>query len=480
MNSSLKKYLNPYIVKTLLLIRRIAFVIILFSLGNIQALVAQDARASTDTNTLSHALRKGKFDLNLRFYYMHTNNEGDLTDYYAYAFGGGMKYETGSFKRFSMGIGGFFTWNIGSSDLAKPDPSTGIYNRYEIGQFDMEDPSNKNNIDRLEDFYLKYRFPKTTIIFGKQLISTPFINPQDGRMRPTVEQGLWVDVQSIKKTRIQGGWLTKISPRGTVRWMDMDESIGVFPTGLNTNGTKSNYKGNLSSKGVGIIGGEYSIEPQWKVQAWDFFTENIFNTVMVQTDGEWKTGRNISVIAGLMVIHQDPLNYGGNKDSSKTYFMPGQSSNTISARVGYHLKSARLLLNYTRISGDGRFLFPREWGREPLYTFIKRERNEGYGDVNAVSASLLKDFSKRRIKTEISYGYYVLPGIKNYRLNKYGMPSYQQILFDVQYQFQGFLKGMEMEFLYTYKKQAEATENLKAIINKVNMGHVNFIVNYRL
>jgi hypothetical protein len=37
-----------------------------------------------------------------------------------------------------------------------------------------------------------------------------------------------------------------------------------------------------------------------------------------------------------------------------------------------------------------------------------------------------------------------------------------------------------MEIMYTYKRQAESTENPKAIINKVNMGHVNFIVNYRL
>jgi hypothetical protein len=476
----IKKYLNFPIVKTLPFNPVVAFVILLICLVNMDTLTAQEPRVITDTNTLANALLKGRFDLNLRFYYMHTDNDADLTDYYAYAFGGGMKYETGSFKRFSLGIGGFFTWNIGSSDLTKPDPSTGIYNRYEIGQFDIEDPSNKNNIDRLEDFYLKYKFPNATLIFGKQQINTPFINPQDGRMRPTGEQGLWADIQSIKKVRIQGGWLTKISPRGTVRWIDIDESIGVYPTGINASGTKSGYKGNLVSKGVGIAGAEYSLKPQWKIQAWDFFTENIFNTVMVQTDGEWKAGGSGSVIAGLMVIHQDALNHGGNKDPSKTYFMPGQSSNSISARGGYHLKSSRILLNYTRISGDGRFLFPREWGREPLYTFIKRERNEGYGDVNAVSASLLNNFTKRRIKTEISYGYYDLPKTTNYRLNKYGMPSYHQVLFDVQYQLSGFFKGLEMDFLYTYKRQAESTENMKSVINKVNMGHVNVIVNYRL
>jgi hypothetical protein len=26
---------------------------------------------------------------------------------------------------------------------------------------------------------------------------------------------------------------------------------------------------------------------------------------------------------------------------------------------------------------------PREWGRDPFY-FMPRERNEGYGDVNAI------------------------------------------------------------------------------------------------
>ena len=469
---------NLLMVKHRLLFFIIFTAVILLPAGHVSAQEALSPNA--DTTTLSYALRKGRFELHLRYYYMRTNNDKDLTDYYAHAVGGGMKYETGSFKRFSLGIGGFFTWNIGSSDLTRPDPSTGIYNRYEIGQFDIENPSNKNNMDRLEDFYLKYKFPKSAIIIGKQQINTPFINPQDGRMRPNSEQGVWSDIQSIKRTRIRAGWLTKISPRGTVRWFDMDESIGVYSSGINASGGKSNYKGNLSSKGVGILGLEYALQPQWKLQAWEFFTENIFNTLMVQTDGEWSFGNQEAVIAGLMYIHQDALNNGGNKDPAKTYFVPGQSSNIISGRLGYRQRSNMLLLNYTRITGDGRFLFPREWGREPLYTFIRRERSEGYGDMSALSVNLLNDFSKKRIKTELSYGYYALPGITNYRLNKYGMPSYHQVLADVQYQFAGFMRGLGFEIMYTYKLQAGSTENQKAIINKVNMGHFNFIVNYHL
>jgi hypothetical protein len=467
--------------KSLMILKILRAALILISIAITVDASGQESNAKQkDTSTLAHALIKGKLDLHFRFYYMSTNNESPLSDYYAYAVGGGMKYETGSFKGFQFGLGGFFIWNIGSSNLTIPDPTTGIYNRYEVGQFDMEDFSNKNNMDRLEDFYLKYNVKKSTIVLGKQGINTPFINPQDGRMRPTGEQGIWSDIRTIPKTRIQAGWLTKISPRGTVRWFDMDSSIGIYPSGVSINGIKSNYKGNLSSAGVGILGVGYEIIPKWNVQAWEYYTDNIFNTLMLQTDGEWKIGGPYNAIAGLLYIHQNALGGGGNEDPSKTYFAPGQDANIFSGRLGLSQKSTKLLFNYTRITGDGRFLFPREWGREPLYTFLRRERSEGAGDVNAFSVNLLNEFSKRRIKTELSYGYYELPEIKNYRLNKYGLPSYHQFLFDINYSFGGFMKGLEAEFFYTYKLEAENVLNRKNIINKVNMSHINIIINYRL
>ena len=70
-------------------------------------------------------------------------------------------------------------------------------NRYEIGLFDIEDPSNKKDIDRLEELYLKYNFKNATITVGKQLINTPFINLQDGRMRPTVVEGVWTEINNV-------------------------------------------------------------------------------------------------------------------------------------------------------------------------------------------------------------------------------------------------------------------------------------------
>jgi len=434
-----------------------------------------------DTNSLRHALRKGKINVNFRLYYMTTQNERPLSDYFALAFGGGIRYETGAYKGFRIGVGGFFTWNLASSDLAALDPVTGAKNRYEIGQFDVENPKNKTDLDRLEDFYISYTRPKWRLTYGKQVMQSPFINPQDGRMRPTGEQGLWGHWIPSPKLKLEGGWLTKISPRGTVRWFDVAESIGIYPYGINIYGEKSQYSGNLKSAGIGILGVNYTLSEHVKIQAWEHYVEGMFNTVFAQADAEWPAGNSRYWLGGFQYTFQHALGNGGNADPHKAYFHPGDHAQVFGARAGIRGKKARVLLNATRITADGRFLMPREWGREPFYTFMPRERNEGNGDVKAVSVNLIREFTMQRIRAELSYGYYDLPDIRNVRLNKYQFPSYHQFLVDIRYQFKGFLEGMNLQALYTYKLNAgETYEDPRYVINKVNMHHVNLILNYLL
>jgi len=432
-----------------------------------------------DTSSLVQAFKKGNLEGHFRMYYMQTNNQEPLTDYYALAFGGGIKYQTKSFKGFQLGVGGFFIWNLSSSDLTKPDPVTGIMNRYEIGQFDIEHPANKRDMQRLEDFFIRYNFKSSFIKFGKQVIKTPFINPQDGRMRPNGEQGFWANINEFKKTKIELGWLTHISPRGTMHWFRGASSIGMYPSGLSVTGEKSNYQNNLDSKGIAVTGITYNLHKNINLQAWNYWVENIFNTVLVQGDAEWSLDADKKILAGAQYIYQNAIDQGGNTDLSKTYFDPSQKVNIYSARLGYQLNATIIRLNYTRITKDGRFLFPREWGREPLYTFISRERNEGLGDVHAVSVNLSQDFFKQRVNGDLSIGYYKVPDVMDSRLNKYGMPSYYQLNLNFRYAFGGFMKGLNAELLYVYKKQeGNIHNNLNYVINKVNMHQMNVILNY--
>ena len=432
---------------------------------------------TTDTTGLLHAFRKGSIHGHFRQFFMATDNRHGLSDYHANAIGGGIKYETAAFKGFRIGVSGFFIYNIFSSDLGKADPATNAHNRYEIGLFDIEDPYNKKNIDRLEELHLSYQFKKNTITFGKQIIKTPFINPQDSRMRPTEVEGIFAQLYPSSHTKIETGLLYNISPRSTTEWYPAAHSIGIYPQGINRNGTPGQYKNQLHSKGVLLAGFHFQPDTETHVQAWEYVAEHIFHTTFIQVEkvipmhkGRW--------LAALQYIRQDAVGDGGNPDRNFTYFDPSNKVNIFGARTGWEREHIQFTLNYTRITGSGRFTFPREWGTEPLFTYLSRERNEGYGNVHAVSVLLRKDMPRQHLKTELGYGHYYLPEVNDYRLNKYGLPAYNHVKLWGDYSFQGGLSGMDIAVLYVHKGRLKERVAEKYLINKTALSHYSIILNY--
>ena len=459
---------------------------ILLLAGVLQAAVlfAQTAQsATTEPNppatNLLEAFEHGHFHGHFRTYFMATDNARDLSDYYALAAGGGLHFSTAPWHGFSFGVGGLFNYNLASSDLAARDSLTGAVNRYEIGLFDVEDPENRNDLDRIEELWLRYQWKKSHITVGQQSIQTPFVNYQDGRMRPTAEAGVWAEIKEIKNTKIEGGWLWKISPRSTVDWYGIGESIGLYPRGLNPDGTGSGYPENLESAGIGILGITRQLGKRTKIQVWEQYVENIFSTSFVQADYTHPFNNDHKLLLGLQFTHQDALAHGGNEDASKTYFKKGGHSNVISAQSGWQRGGWQALAAYTYITSDGRFLSPREWGREPFYTFMSRERVEGSGDSHSVTGRLNWQTENKKLRIEAIYGRFYLPDVKNAAINKYAFPSFQQANFDVRYAFSGMLEGLRVQFLYVWKgRLGEVYGNDKYVINRVDMSLYNLIFNY--
>lgn len=104
---------------------------------------------------------------------------------------------------------------------------------------------------RLEELYARYQHLQVSRHSWENVPQYAIHQSARWPMGPTLVEGVWAETENIKWLRIEGGWLWKVSPRGTMRWYNVGESIGLYPTGLNTDGTKSNYAGQLSSKGVG-------------------------------------------------------------------------------------------------------------------------------------------------------------------------------------------------------------------------------------
>lgn len=142
--------------------------------------------------------------------------------------------------------------------------------------------------------------------------------------------------------------------------------------------------------------------------------------------------------------YQRTVGDGGNTDPRLTYSgAPGRRARALSVRLDYQRGPWSVSGNYTRITRTGRFLFPREWGREPFYTFLPREREESFGGLDA--AILLANYAVPAVpglKAEASYGRYYLPDVKDFRLNKYGMPSYSQLNAWLSYPFRSWAKGL--------------------------------------
>lgn len=438
-------------------------------------------KTKTDTACLKDCLLHAHWEAHSRTFVMSTINEGALKDDYAIASGAGIGVLTKPLYGFQIGLSGFFLYNLHSSSIDKPDSLTRNLNRYEVGLFDIENHNNKHDLDRLEELYIKYNLSKSSLAFGKLNLNTPFFNPQDGRMRPTIEEGFWLSIKESGTFGFNGGWIWQISPRSTVNWYKLSQSVGVYPVGVNEFGVKSDYRNNIvGNNGIAVANIYVNPFKNIKINFWNGFFENVMNTSILEINTE-QPFKKIKLYEGIIYLHQNAINNGGNSDQSKSYMNKGTQANAISAQIGVKNKKFNTSVNYTHITGDGRYLMPREWGREIFYTFLPRERNEGYGAVNAIMIKTNLNALNSTFKTGLGYGYYRLPDVRNYRLNKYGVPSYHQINYDASYAFKHFLKGMELKLLIAAKiKQGETYDNLKYIYNKVNMINFNLILDFKI
>ncbi|MCC5918165.1 MAG: OprD family outer membrane porin [Cryomorphaceae bacterium] len=437
------------------------------------------SKKTADSTSILGAFKGGTTHGHFRYMFMSTHNEGSMQDFAANAAGGGLRFESARYRGFSMGVSGFYIFNIGSHNLQNPDPATGMLSRYEIALFDITNPHNTEDMDRLEELFIQYSFRETELTFGKLLINTPFINLQDGRMRPTGVEGFYVRAREWENTTLEGGYIYSFSPRSTIRWYNTGESMGAHPSGRDVFGNNAQYAGNVNSRGVGIFGLHHRFNKKWALHIWDFYVDNVFNTAMIQMDYTSDEKSKNHWLAGFQAIGQHGVGTGGNADQLLSYVQADHQSYVFGLRVGKNFGRWKTSLNYNRITSHGRYQFPREWGREPFFSFIPRERAEGMGDVHASSIKLAYEHHKSPWVSSFSLGHMKRPDPHEAKLNKYGIPSYIHANLDFHYDHGGLLKGLETYILISTKIKA-TQKDLPAefIMNRVNLLHTTLALNY--
>lgn len=438
------------------------------------------AFAQEEAADLKEAFTKGQASGYVRSFFMATQNEGSLQDWTALAIGGKLKYNTARYKGFSVGAAFYNTFNLGISDITTLDPTTGRPSRYESGLFDVNDLS-KKEINLLGELYLDYKYKQHMLTVGRFMVKTPFLNPEDGRMIPTLESGVWYNYKSKnKKSSFDAMWITHIAARSTSEFMTVANSIGSYPVGKNPDGSNSNYRGNLSSAGMAVLAYKYQGD-RFGLKAYDYFVENIFNTAFVEPSLKFKKSEVEHKVSGQYLL-QTKVNDGGNEDPTMAY-VHDDVAQVMGAQYKLTTKKKwSFSANWNYVTAQGRFVFPREWGREFLFTFQKRERLEGVGNTHAWMVDAKKSISMKKagvLDVTVGYGQYYRPEANNFELNKYAFPANDQLNLDVFWFTRSDKKGLVVELLLTYKGSLGDTfENPNFTLNKMNMMNYNLVLNY--
>ncbi|GMQ29697.1 hypothetical protein [Algoriphagus confluentis] len=417
-------------------------------------------------------------DLHFRTFWMSTSYPGlDFKEDYALGMslnlGGKIKYR----ENWTFHAGYRMFANVWSSQIWDPDPISSQSNRYETGLFDLLNPKDRF-FGRLETLSLEYSQEKFGLKIGRMGINSDWVNAQDGRLAPTAVEGGYAWFQPDKRWKFGIWGVGRMNIRGSKAWLNPGETVGIYPQGRNASGKPADYFQNTTSKTLMILEVDRSLNEGAKVHFSATMAQNLFSTYWLAFDKNRK-GDIGSFFYGIQAGFQHGLGKGGNPNSELRYKDPEDLNYSVSGRLGW--SSSRWLTHFslTHVGGKGRWLSPREWGKDAWYTFIPRERNEGFSTVHAWVGYGEYRFQKVPMQIYVHAGIHRLADENDPASNKYNFPSYFQWNLGWNYR---TAKVKNLSFhLILMSKQPLRAENLSInqIYNKVELLHINGIINWR-
>lgn len=443
----------------------------------------------------------GKVQGQIRVFTMTEDYQKPLHDYEATALGGKLQYSTPQWNNWQATIGAytthFITDNISSQNT---EPlAVNKNSRYLVGLVDSTD-YDRSYLTNIGEAYIQYRKDKNSVSVGRMKLDTPFVNPQDGRVIPTFAQGIWSTVSLEDSLSLQAGYINAFWNRNTPKWKSIEDSLGygyeMGNSAIQGATVAGNYLGNTTSNGLYIANLRYDAIKTLRLDVWDYYLQNIFNLAYTEAIYTYPVG-NFELSHAVQYIYQQQSGDGGNSEDNiagasnalkaKSYMQEGEKSTTYGLKSSLKYQKSKFTLAYNQTTDKGRFLFPREWGKEPLYTFQKRERSDGSGNCHAWLATLEHDFAQQGfngLDMMVGYGEYVKNDPKTWMYNKYGLPSYAQWNIDIFYRFSSPLKGLRAEYLMARKVargetyQVAGSSEYNFIFRKNGLTQQNFILNY--
>lgn len=424
--------------------------------------------------TLNKIIKSGHTEVHVRNAFMGTLNEGSLNDYFANASGGSLAYHTGDCKGFSIGVKGIFSYNLYDNGLTRTDPISGKSARWEAELFDVNRPGEKKDLDRLEELFLQYSSRKLLIKAGKIDINKgPLLLRRDGRMKPFVYRGAYAEVAVGKHAKAIGLYINGVSPRGMTEWYNLNEAIGISNNGFHYDGSSAHYHERLNT--MGIFG--LAIEGEKKnlsYKLWNYHFENIMNTLWLEGNFKHKKWE-----FGLQTVNQMPSTGQNNLESNERYMRPDEDTWVVSGQIKWNHDKLSASAAYLHSFSNGRFLFPKELGREDFFVSHSRTWVDGFANLNVYQLRL-EGKIKKHWSYDVRMSYWDGPGIYAFSHNKYGKPDFYQWYSSLVYHFRDQWDGLTTELLFVSRRSEAGALPVSKMFYQTNFQHFNFIVNYTI
>jgi len=394
-------------------------------------------------------------------------NEGSLIDFSTIAAGGRLGYNSSNIHGFSVGLSIDYATEIWSTDLLNTD-STGNWNsKWEMELFDITTPERRQDILRLSKAFVNYRNDRLNLRIGRQDLSTPLMNKRDGRMMAFEFGGISGKWKINPKWQSDFGWIRSVGVRSIGSWSGLNEAIGVVGKGRTLEGAKANYQGKTGIDGVGFLGIHWTPNIEHKFEFCNFYLEGANHTSWF----EWNYGlRNVRF--GLQVIKQFPAS-----NPSELYLQGSGKSSLLSTTCAYNWSDKfSSSVSATYITSEGKFLFPRELGREKVYTSMTRSWLEGFGNAKLMTLRLKYKTADKRFNQFIGLGMVDAPEVDDYEMNKYGVRDHVHLNIQTRFKPLQSLDQFEVEMLYVFRHNINGEEaSEREIFNKTNYHQVNLI-----
>lgn len=436
----------------------------------------EHSKLTSEPRNLMEFLKNGEIEGHVRNFYMSTINKGALKDYFANASGAAFKFTTMRWKGLSFGIKGIFTYNVFSNDLNEKDLNANKSAKWEKELFDVLDPENKTDLDRLEELHLTYEYKGQKVKLGKiDIDETPLINKRDGRMKPFVFKGILGNFSVNKKHKIISGFINGVSPRGMTAWFSFKNVMGLNNNGLQPNGEEANYLNEFNSEGVFFMGVNTEYSKNISAQVWNFHFDEMINVTWFEVKGAYKNW-----FSGIQYVFEIGTKGQANLNYASRYYQPQEKTNVISAQIGLKNQRLKSSFNYTHVFSSGRFLSPRELGRDRIFTSIPRSWLDGLADVHVYTVKTSFTPAPKSKKVSFSQFTTYVDTKSDAQYNKYGIDSYVQLNNTVKYSFGKKMQGLSLELLHVWRKRlGEIPVQLEKEINTYNFHQINLIANLK-